>query len=39
MHSEAERQQTVALAKAVPGVGKVIDQITVISYHSHPREH
>jgi len=39
MHSEAERQRTVALAKAAPGVGKVIDQITVINYHSHPREH
>lgn len=39
VHSEAERQRTVALVKAAPGVGKVIDQITVINYHSHPREH
>jgi cytidylate kinase len=39
MHSETERQRAVALAQAVPGVSKVVDQVAVISYRSHPREH
>lgn len=39
MHSETERQRAVALAQAIPGVIKVIDQVAVISYRSHPREH
>jgi len=39
LHSEAERQRAVALAETTLGVGKITDRITVLNYHSHPREH
>jgi cytidylate kinase len=39
LHAETERQRAVAVAEAMPGVRNVSDQIKVVSYRSHPREH
>ena len=39
LHSEAERQRTVAIAESTAGVTKVIDKVKTTNYRATPREH
>ena len=39
LHSDAERQRTVAIAEATAGVTRVIDKVKTVNYRATPREH
>ena len=39
LHSASERQRVMAIASGTPGVGQVLDRISIINYRSQPNEH